>query len=179
MPWGSAFYVYDPADGGLKLREYSQYVRDQVLKLKLDPSQLLAQWAHAVGRRALRERLADSNITPEDLAEWAGRPDTDVIDLLLYVAWEVPLLSRAERARRVITRHQDFLLSFAPKAREVLNKVLDQYAARGADELDMEALRAESYTELGTISEMAKSFGGSAQLRESMDELSSLIYAIT
>jgi type I restriction enzyme R subunit len=179
VPWGSAFYVYDPADGGLKLREYSQYVRDQVLKLKLDPSQLLAQWAHAVGRRALRERLADSNITPEDLAEWAGRPDTDVIDLLLYVAWEVPLLSRAERARRVITRHQDFLLSFAPKAREVLDKVLDQYAARGAEELDMEALRAESYTELGTVSEMAKWFGGSTQLRESMDELSSLIYAIT
>ena len=178
VPWGSAFYVYDPADGGLKLREYSQYVRDQVLKLKLDPSQLLAQWAHAASRRALRERLADSHITPEDLAEWAGRPDSDVIDLLLYVAWEVPLLSRAERARRVITRHQDFLLSFAPEAREVLDKVLEQYAARGAEELDMEALRAESYTEMGTVFEIAKWFGGSTQLRESMDALSSLIYSI-
>ena len=53
--WGSAFYVYDPAGGGLKLREYSQYVRDQVLRLKLDPTQLLGPWADAVGRRALRE----------------------------------------------------------------------------------------------------------------------------
>jgi type I restriction enzyme, R subunit len=179
VPWGSAFYVYDPADGGLKLREYSQYVRDQVLKLNLDPTQLLAQWARAVGRRALRERLADSHITPEDLSEWAGRPDSDVIDLLLYVAWEVPLLSRAERARRAATRHQDFLLSFAPGAREVLEKVLEQYAARGAEELDMEALRSESYTELGTVSEIAKWFGGSTQLREAMDELSALVYART
>jgi type I restriction enzyme, R subunit len=179
VPWGTAFYVYNHANGGLKLREYSQYVRDQVLKLNLDPSQLLARWAHAVGRRELRERLADSHITPEDLAEWAGRPDSDVIDLLLYVAWEVPLLSRAERAGRVVMRYRDFLLSFAPGAREVLEKVLEQYTARGAEELDMEALRSESYSELGTVFEIAKWFGGSTQLREAMDELSALVYAVT
>ena len=40
-------------------------------------------------------------------------------------------------------------------------------------------VEATSYTELGTVSEMARWFGGSTQLRESMDELSSLIYAIT
>ena len=177
VPWGSAFYVYDPADGGLKLREYRQYVRDQVMKLKLDPGQLLAQWAHAIGRRALREQLDDSHITPEDLAEWAGRPDSDVIDLLLYVAWEIPLLSRAERARRVITRHQDFLLSFAPAAREVLDKVLEQYAVRGAEELDTAALVSESYAELGTVSEISLRFGGGARLREAMDELGALVYA--
>lgn len=177
VPWGSAFYVYDAADGGLKLREYSQYVRDQVLKLKLDPSQLLAQWAQATGRRALREQLADSHITPEDLADWAGRPDSDVVDLLLYVAWEIPLLSRAERARRVITRHQEFLLSFAPEARQVLDKVLEQYAARGAEELDMAALRSESYAELGTVTEIAQWFGGSPRLRKAMDELNTLVYA--
>jgi type I restriction enzyme R subunit len=176
VPWGSAFYVYDPADGGLKLREYSQYVRDQVLKLRLDPSQLLSQWAHVAGRRALRERLADSHITPEDLADWAGRPDSDVIDLVLYVAWEVPLLSRSERARRVLMRHQDFLLSFAPEAQKVLDKVLEQYAARGAEELDMEALRSESYAELGTVFEIARWFGGSSQLREAMDKLGELVY---
>jgi type I restriction enzyme, R subunit len=178
VPWGSAFYVYDPADGGrLKLREFSQYVRDQVLKLNLDAGQLLAEWARSIGRRALREQLAESHITPEDLAEWAGRPDSDMIDLLLYVAWEIPLLSRAERARRVSTRHQDFLMSFAPKAREVLDKVLDRYAARGADELDMDALRTGTYTNLGTVTEIAKRFGGSTQLRDAMERLSALLYS--
>jgi type I restriction enzyme R subunit len=179
VPWGLAFYVYDPADGGLRLREYSQYVRDQVLKLKLDPSQLLAQWARAIGRRTLREQLADSHITPEDLAEWSGRPDSDVIDLLLYVAWEVPLLSRAERARRVATRDQNFFLSFAPEAQAVLDKVLEQYAARGAEELDPAALRSESYTELGTVSEIAQWFGGSTRLQDAMEELGTLVYAST
>lgn len=142
-------------------------------------TQLLSQWAQAAGRRALREQLADSHITPEDLSEWAGRPDSDVIDLLLFVAWEVPLLSRAERARRVAMRHEDFLLSFAPSARQVLARVLEQYAARGADELDLKALRSESYAGFGTVFEIAKRFGGSTQLREAVDELSSLVYEVT
>jgi type I restriction enzyme, R subunit len=81
------------------------------------------------------------------------------------------------RAGRVITRHQRFLLTFAPKAREVLDKVLEQYSARGAEELDMAALRSESYAELGTVSEIAQWFGGSIRLREAMDELSTLVYA--
>lgn len=178
IPWGLAFYVYDPADGGLKLRDYGQYVRDQVLRLRLDPGQLLAQWAQAIGRRALRDHLADSQITTEELAEWAGRPDSDVIDLLLYAAWEIPLLSRAQRRQRVIACHQDFLLSFPPEPFEVLDKVLDQYAAHGAEELDVAALRSESYAELGTVSEIERRFGGSTRLREAMDELSELVYAI-
>ncbi|WP_369688496.1 type I restriction-modification enzyme R subunit C-terminal domain-containing protein [Actinomadura latina] len=55
-----------------------------------------------------------------------------------------PLLSRSERARRVAVRHHDFLDSFAPKAREVLDRVLDQYAAREAEELEIRALRSTS-----------------------------------
>jgi type I restriction enzyme R subunit len=177
IPWGTAFYVYDPDAGGLTLKEFSQFVRDRVLELNLDPQELLAQWSQSQTRQALRERLDEIRITEEDLAEWAGRPDADTIDLLLYVAWELPLLSRAERARRVAMRHRDFLTSFAPEAQEVLNKVLEQYAARGAEELDVGALRSEAYANLGTVVELAGRFGGSASLRAAMGELGGLIYA--
>jgi type I restriction enzyme, R subunit len=177
VPWGTAFYVYEPDAGGLKLREFSQFVRDQVLQLNLEPHELLAQWAQTKTREALRERLDESHITDEDLADWAGRPDADTIDLLLYLAWELPLLSRAERARRVAMRHRDFLVSFAPEAQEVLTKVLEQYAARGAEELDIGALRSEAYASLGTVVELADRFGGSAKLRAAMDDLGGLVYA--
>ena len=176
-PWGSALYVAETSEGRtLRLVEYEQYVRGQVLKLNLEPHQLLGQWAQIKGRQALRERLAECHIEPGDLAEWAGRPDADTIDLLLYLAWELPLLSRAERARRVATRHRDFLESFAPEAREVLEKVLDQYAARGAEELEVGALRSEAYAELGTLVQLAQRFGGRDRLRSAMEELNTLIY---
>ena len=137
---------------------------------------MLAQWAQSRSRQALRDRLDESHVTTEDLAEWAGRPDADTIDLLLYVAWELPLLSPAERARRVAMRHRGFLASFAPKAQEVLNKVLEQYAARGAEELDVGALRSEAYASLGTVVELAERFGSSTSLRAAIDELGTLIY---
>ncbi len=176
--WGSAFYVSDTsAGGGLRLIEYEQFVRGQVIKLNLEPHQLLGRWAHAKSRQELRKLLAESHIVPEDLAEWAGRPDADTIDLLLYLAWEIPLLSRSERARRVAVRHRDFLDSFAPQAREVLDKVLDQYAARGAEELEMRALRSDAYsTEFGNVLEIGERFGGGDRLRTALDELNTLVY---
>src|SRR5206468_10617909 len=45
VPWGTAFYVYDPDSGGLQLKEFSQFIRDRILSLQLDPNQLLTQWA--------------------------------------------------------------------------------------------------------------------------------------
>jgi type I restriction enzyme R subunit len=176
-PWGSALYVSEPAGGGLRLIEYERFVRDEVLKLNLEPHQLLGRWAQVKTRQELRERLREgSHITPEDLAEWAGRPGADTIDLLLYLAWELPLMSRSERARRVVTRHRAFLESFAPEAREVLDKVLDQYATRGAEELEVGALRSGAYENLGTIFELANRFGGTDRLHGAIDELNTLIY---
>ena len=176
-PWGSALYVSEPGGGGLRLIEYERFVRDEVLKLNLEPHQLLGRWAQVKTRQELRERLRDaSHITPEDLAEWAGRPDADTIDLLLYLAWELPLMSRSERARRMVTRHRAFLEKFAPEAREVLDKVLDQYATRGGEELEVTALRSGAYEEMGTIIEIAARFGGTDRLHGAIDELNRLIY---
>ncbi len=177
VPWGPAFYVYDPESGGLQLKEFGQFIRDRLISMQLDPNQLRTQWARARTRKELRDRLDDWHITAHDLGEWAGQPDADTIDLLLYVGWEIPLLSRAERARRVQTRERDFLDSFAPEAREVINKVLEQYAARGADELDISALQSRAYRSLGTVVEIADRFDGSDSLRSAIDKLGELIYA--
>jgi type I restriction enzyme, R subunit len=177
VPAGSAFYIYDPDSGGLKLKEFSQFVRDQVLSLRLEPYELLNQWAHVQTRRTLRRQLDDWHITAADLAEWMGRPDADTVDLLLNVAWQVPLLSRAERARRVETRRRDFLASFPSVAEKVLATMLDQFAAQGSEELDVAALRADIYRPLGTVVQIAGHFGGGDELRAAIDRLGELLYA--
>jgi type I restriction enzyme, R subunit len=177
VPWGTAFYVYDPEAGGLQLREFGQFIRDRLISLQLDPNQLRTQWARTRTRKELRDRLDDWHIATHDLAEWAGQQDADTIDLLLYVGWEIPVLSRAERTRRVQMREQDFLDSFAPEARQVLEKILGQYAARGADELDISALKSQAYRPLGTVVQIADRFGGDDSLRSAIDKLSELIYA--
>jgi len=176
IPWGTALYASAPGGGSLRLIAYEQFVRGQILKLNLEPHQLLARWARHQGRLELRERLDEYHISPEDLAEWAGRPDVDTIDLLLYLAWELPLLSRAERARRVSSRHREFLDSFVPAARSVLETVLAQYVARGAEELEVTALQSDVYWNEGTVVEIAERFGGRERLHEAMDHLGALVY---
>ena len=177
VPAGTAFYIYDPDTGGLKLREFSQFVRDQVLELQLEPYELLNQWAHVKTRKELRKHLDDWHITIDDLAEWTGRPDADTVDLLLNVAWQVPLLSRAERARRVETRQKDFLAAFPSVAEKVLATMLEQYAARGAEELDVAALQGDVYWSMGTVVQITKHFGGKEGLTSAIDKLGELLYA--
>ncbi len=94
----------------------------------------------------------------------------------MYLAWELPLMSRSERARRVAVRHRDFLESFAPEAREVLDRVLEQYAERGAEELEIGALRSNAYEDLGNVLEISERFGGRDRLRGVLDELNALVY---
>ncbi len=161
---------------GVVCKEFSQFIRDRILGLQLDPHQLLTQWAHPRTREELRARLDEWQVTTHELAGRAGRPEADTIDLLLHAGWGLPLLSRAERARRVETRQRDFLESFAPEAREVLRTFLDQYAARGAEELEIGALTSPAYARLGTEAELAGRFGGSDNLRSAIAKLSELIY---
>jgi type I restriction enzyme R subunit len=148
-----------------------------VLSLRLEPHELLNRWAHVKTRKELRKHLDDWHITIDDLAEWTGRPDADAVDLLLNVAWQLPLLSRAERARRVETRQKDFLGEFSSVAERVLATMLEQYAERGADEVDVAALQADVYRPIGTVVEIARHFGGKDGLQSAVDKLGELLYA--
>ena len=83
------------------------------------------------------DALAGHGIDADDLVErTAMAPDVDPIDVLVHVAWNQPLATRVERARRVRREHQAFFDEFQPAAREVLAYLLDKYAEHGISELD-------------------------------------------
>jgi type I restriction enzyme R subunit len=74
----------------------------------------------ARSRRELISRLRKADIEAEQLPEEFGSPDVDPIDLLLNVAWGLPLVSREERLHRFLHEHREFLESSQPRARHVL-----------------------------------------------------------
>lgn len=173
---GSAHYISAGDGRRLRLVELRQYVKDRVIELNLEPDELRAQWAQARSRKVLRDRLTRHGVELEELAERLGQPASDTMDLLLYVTWHTPLVTRQERARRLEREHKEFLESFAPEAREILMTILDQYAAHGEQELDMTVLRAPALAYLGTPTELADRFGGAQGLRSAMDQLGEMIY---
>jgi len=169
--WNDVHYQLESDGRTLRLVEYREFVRDRVLSMSLSPTDLRTQWAVARSRAALREELQNRAIEADDLMAKLGHPEADPLDLLINAAWELPLVSRAERALRVQREHQQFLESFGPKARIVLDALLDKFTEHGAEELSARALRVPPFTGMGNVVELGGLFGGRDALHEAIDDL--------
>ncbi|WP_344079503.1 EcoAI/FtnUII family type I restriction enzme subunit R [Streptomyces crystallinus] len=178
--WNDMHYQLHPDGQCMRMVQYREYVHDRVLELKLSPTDLRTQWATAKSRNILRERLnsEEIGITEEDLLRKLAHPEADPIDLLINAAWELPLISRSERAHRVRREHDQFLKSFAPEAREVLDALLDRFTEKGATELEAGALRVPPFQQLGTIRQLAARFGGAPQMHEAIDDLAKRVFDV-
>ncbi|MBZ9738230.1 MULTISPECIES: EcoAI/FtnUII family type I restriction enzme subunit R [unclassified Mesorhizobium] len=105
-----------------------------------DESQLRAVWSEPETRKSLLEALREGGFGPEQLAEIArmiAAEKSDVFDVLAYIAFAVPPISREERVnerRSAIIDGQDAkLVAF-------LDFVMGQYVRDGVGELDREKL---------------------------------------
>jgi type I restriction enzyme R subunit len=170
--WGERRYQLDTDGRTMRLVTVQQWVHDRVLGLDLAPNTLRSQWAAARSRRELVTRLREADIEPEQLPEEFGSPDVDPIDLLLNVAWGLPLVSREERRHRFLQEHRDFLESFQPQARQVLEQMLQKFADHGSTQLTPETLEVPPFTEMGTVVQLAQRFGGPQPMHAAVDEVS-------
>jgi type I restriction enzyme R subunit len=176
--WNEVHYQLESDGQTLRLVEYREFVRDRVRSMRLSPTDLRTQWAVARGRAALRKELEAWDIEPDDLMVKLGHPEADPLDLLINAAWELPLVSRAERALRVRREHREFLESFGPQARAVLDALLDKFSEHGAAELSARALRVPPFTEMGNIRELGKLFGGRDGLHGAIDDLGRRLFDV-
>jgi type I restriction enzyme R subunit len=154
-------------------------VRDNVRHLFSEPDDLRARWRSAAGRDEVVEELAARGILFDELAQQANMPDADPLDLLVHLAWNAPVQSRRQRAQRLRHEQAAFLDGFAPKARKVLEALLDKYAEYGIEQLgDLRVLEVPPFPDFfGTPVEIARRFGGPEELHDAVEELEELLYA--
>src|ERR1019366_1849141 len=103
---------------------------DHLRKLWLDPTT----------RVALLDRLADAGFGREDLAAIQALIDaqsSDLFDVLQYIAYAKPTLTRRERVEASRKRIYEDL---EPNQREFIDFVLSQYVDLGVDELQQDRL---------------------------------------
>jgi type I restriction enzyme R subunit len=105
-----------------------------------DEAELRALWSVPDTRKKLLMGLAEKGFGHEQLAEMQKIIDaekSDLFDVLAYVAYAMPPLTREERAARarVVISKQ-----FNTKQQSFLNFVLAHYVGEGVDELDQEKL---------------------------------------
>ena len=172
-----AIYHLDPETHRLRLVEYRDFVTETVRALFPDAAQLRSRWATRVGRQDVVEALHSYGIDPAELLERSSLRDADPLDVLVHLAWNQPLATRADRVRRVHREHADFFDTYQPAARQVLDYLLDKYAEHGIGQLDdLGVLQVPPLASLGSPAEIAARFGSIDALKRAVAKLDDLIY---
>jgi len=136
-----------------------------------DEDELRRLWSEPSTRKKLLAGLADKGFGREPLEEMQKiieAQDSDLFDVLAYVSFGAPPVSRANRAaaaRKATVNQLEY------KQQAFIEFVLDQYVAQGVDELDQEKLSpllrlkyhnaiSDAFAELGRPEQVREVFVG-------------------
>lgn len=104
-----------------------------------------------------------------ELADTAKEPDADHFDLLCHLALNAPLRTRRERAESLRENKKDFFTQYGPKARQILEELLEEYAEHGAAQFVLsDVLKVPPVCTHGQIGDITKLFGGADKLRSAV-----------
>jgi type I restriction enzyme R subunit len=134
----------------------------------------LRQWKSADRKQFIIEELEAEGLSLDPLAEEVGK-NLDPFDLICYVAFDQPALTRRERADNV--RKHDVFTKYGPQARAVLEALLLKYQDQGILDLgDPRILQIPPLDAMGTPLQLIKEFGTRANFVTAVQELQSALY---
>lgn len=145
-----------------------QFIEDlfgQLPDLFRDEDELRTIWSQPDTRRKLVEGLAERGFTGEALdgiRRASDSQESDLFDVLAFIAWARPPLKRIERAEK---RRDAILSQYGDRQRDFLDFVLSQYATVGESELDDGKLPALLELKYGTPMDALRELGSVAEIR--------------
>ena len=170
-------YELDAAGQQLRVVKLTDYTAEKVRSLCAGPGELRARWLDANQRAGLLQQLAERGIDFEQVAAQTGKPEADPFDLLCYLAFNAPLLTRRQRADRLKKQQAAFFAYFGPEARGILNGLLEKYATDGELQFTLpDVLKVPPISQHGNVAEIMGVFGGADQLRHAVSQLQALLY---
>ena len=171
-------YELDAEGNQLRVMRYTDYTAEKVRTLFVNAAEVREAWCDPDQRAEIIEKLSERGIDFEELAEIAGQPEADPLDLLCHLAFNAPLRTRRERADWLKKEKKDFFDQYGPEARVILDELLDKYADHGyAQFLIPDVLHLPPICEHGNVIEITRFFGGPEKLREAVTQLQNLLYA--
>jgi type I restriction enzyme R subunit len=130
-----------------------------------DEDELRTIWSDPDTRKKLLQGLTDKGFGKDMLAEMQKVIDaekSDLFDVLTYIAFARPPVSREDRAASARSQIQT---AFDEKQRGFLDFVLSQYVREGVDELDAEKLAPLISLKYGAIADGMAELGGPEKTR--------------
>jgi type I restriction enzyme R subunit len=141
------------------------------------PEDLRKQWSHPITRQHLLDILEQEGFA-EDKLEMMRRmlamEKCDLLDVLLYIAYETPAV---ERIRRVELVKQDWIKHWTRAQADFLTIILDYYAKNGYKELGEDKLSSFIDIKYGSTSDAARALQmGAKEIRQSYLDLQHELY---
>lgn len=165
---------YLDGSGRLITESLVDYTRKNILKEYATLDAFLLKWNSAEKKTAVVEELEQKGVFFDELREEISK-DLDPFDLVCHVAFDMPPLTRKERANNV--KKRGYFGKYNEVAKQVLEALLDKYANEGLDNLEsMEVLKVPDVAKFGTPVEILKHFGNKKKFMEAITELETQLY---
>lgn len=165
---------YLDENGKLVTESLRDFTKKALQKRFASLDNFLNRWKAAERKQAIIEELESEGLPLAPLAQEVGK-DFDPFDLICYVAFDQPPLTRRERADNV--RKRDVFTKYGPQARAVLEALLQKYQDQGVMNLDdPRVLQISPFDAMGTPLQLIKQFGSRADFERAVHELQSALY---
>ena len=161
-------------DGKLVTESLRDYTRRHVTEEFESLDEFVKRWSESDRKQAIVDELVERGVLLEALEENVSH-EMDAFDLICHVAFDQPPMTRRERAENV--RKRNVFAKYGETARAVLDALLEKYADQGIDAIeDIGVLKVIPIAELGTMTELVKSFGNKASYDAAVHELETELY---
>jgi type I restriction enzyme, R subunit len=139
--------------------------------------QLRAAWANPMTRRDLLKKLDSAGCHKDDLEklqELINAKDSDLFDVLEYIAYAKAPVSRAAR---VETNQDNIYNLLNQQQRDFVSYVLRNYVKMGVDELDVGKLSTVLTAKYGSIHAAQRELGTVQEIQKTFVEFQQQLYA--
>lgn len=161
--------------GSLHTESLVDYTKKSIHKQYSTLDDFINRWTAEEKKTAIREELEKQGVFLDQLREQMGKDDMDDFDLICHIAYDVPAMTRRERAQAV--RDSGYLDQFNEAAKAVLDALLEKYASSSIEDLDdIKILQLKEFQKLGSVPNIVKIFGGKEQFLRAAQALENELY---
>lgn len=172
---------YYDKDKGLVTMSLKDFTKQNILNMYSSLDNFLTTWNHAGRKQAIIAELVDRGVFIDELKSRVGK-DLDPFDLICHVAFDMPPLTRSERANNV--KKRNYFAKYGDIGRKVLESLLNKYSDEGVEAIEdalerdniVDFLRVPPFNEMGTPVQIIENFGGKGQYLKALNELQKEIY---
>ncbi|PHS37684.1 MAG: restriction endonuclease [Sulfurovum sp.] len=163
-------------NGKLITGSLKDYTKKKVNEEFASLDDFLNKWNGADKKQAIINELAENGIVYENFKEEIGK-EMDLFDMILHCAYDMPPLSRKERAENV--KKRNYFTKYSKQAKAVLEILLKKYTDEGIENIEsLNILQVQPFNKIGSPLEIISLFGGKEQYLNAVAELEQELYKV-